>query len=190
MRRACRRSARTRASVLLPTRSGPSMAMKRGGCGPRWGTSARLAAEESLPGIVRRAPIRFGATPRIIANLMRLRGCGLDVHQTALACLLIVLKNGQVHKQVRTFGTATRELLSLREWLLSQGCTHVAMENTGVDWTALVEAANAAARAKGTYLRDKFSRLKARRGYKRAAVAVAHTILVAIDQIFSHQVLR
>jgi len=30
--------------------------------------------------------------------------------------------------------------------------------------TALVEAANAAARAKGTYLRDKFYRLKARRG--------------------------
>ena len=35
--------------------------------------------------------------------------------------------------------------------------------------TALVEAANAAARTKGTYLRDKFYRLKARRGYKRAA---------------------
>jgi len=37
--------------------------------------------------------------------------------------------------------------------------------------TALVEAAHAAARTKGTYLRDKFHRLKARRGYKRAAVA-------------------
>ena len=45
--------------------------------------------------------------------------------------------------------------------------------------TALVEAANAAARAKGTYLRDKFYRLKARRGYKRALVAVAHKMLVA-----------
>lgn len=32
--------------------------------------------------------------------------------------------------------------------------------------TALVEAANAAARAKGTYLRDKFYRVKARRGCK------------------------
>ena len=39
--------------------------------------------------------------------------------------------------------------------------------------TALVEAANAAARTKGTYLRDKFYRVKARRGYKRAAVAIA-----------------
>ncbi|SRR6266404_365929 len=63
------------------------------------------------------------------------RGCGLDVHQaTVVACLLIVLKNRQVQKQVRTFGTTTRELLSLREWLLSEGCTHVAMESTGVYW--------------------------------------------------------
>jgi hypothetical protein len=38
--------------------------------------------------------------------------------------------------------------------------------------TALVEAAHCAARTKGTYLRDKFYRVKARRGYKRAAVMV------------------
>jgi transposase len=63
------------------------------------------------------------------------RGCGLDVHQaTVVACLLIVLKNGKAQKQIRTFGTTTRELVSLREWLLSEGCTHVAMESTGVYW--------------------------------------------------------
>ena len=63
------------------------------------------------------------------------RGCGLDVHQaTVVACLLIVVNNGKVQKQVRTFGTTTRELLSLREWLLGEGCTHVAMESTGVYW--------------------------------------------------------
>jgi len=54
--------------------------------------------------------------------------------------------------------------------------------------TALVEAANAAARAKGTYLRDKFYRLKARRGYKRAAVAIAHKILVSTYHMLSEQV--
>jgi len=54
--------------------------------------------------------------------------------------------------------------------------------------TALVEAATAAARTKGTYLRDKFYRLKARRGYKRAIVAVAHKILVAIYHMFSQRV--
>src|SRR5437667_12336562 len=63
------------------------------------------------------------------------RGCGLDVHQaTVVACLLIVLQNGKVQKQIRTFGTTTRELQSLREWLLSEGCTHIAMESTGGYW--------------------------------------------------------
>jgi transposase len=63
------------------------------------------------------------------------RGCGLDVHQaTVVACLLIVLKNGKVQKQVRTFGTTTRELVDLRAWLLSEGCTHVALESTGIYW--------------------------------------------------------
>jgi transposase len=54
--------------------------------------------------------------------------------------------------------------------------------------TALVEAANAAARAKGTYLREKFFRLKARSGHKRAAMAVAHKILVAAYHMLSDQV--
>ena len=55
------------------------------------------------------------------------RGCGLDVHQaTVVACWLIVRGDGRVPKQMRTFGTNTRELVGLREWLLSDGCTHVA----------------------------------------------------------------
>jgi len=32
------------------------------------------------------------------------RGCGMDVHQaTVVACLLVVLKDGKVQKQIRTF---------------------------------------------------------------------------------------
>ncbi|HET6177224.1 MAG TPA: transposase [Candidatus Sulfotelmatobacter sp.] len=54
--------------------------------------------------------------------------------------------------------------------------------------TALVEAANAAARTKATYLPDKFYRLKARRGYKRAAGAIAHKILTSIYHMFSQQI--
>jgi len=57
------------------------------------------------------------------------------VHQaTVVACLLTVGKGGKVQKQIRTFGTTTRELLSLRIWLLTEGCSHVAMESTGVYW--------------------------------------------------------
>jgi transposase len=61
--------------------------------------------------------------------------CGLDVHQaTVVACLLSVLDSGKVKKEIRSFGTTTRELLRLRDWLLGQGCTRVAMESTGVYW--------------------------------------------------------
>lgn len=49
--------------------------------------------------------------------------------------------------------------------------------------TALVQAAMCAARKKGSYLKDKFWRLKARRGAKRAAMAIAHKILIAAYHI-------
>src|SRR5712692_3227150 len=58
-------------------------------------------------------------------------GCGgLDVHaKTVVACLI---KQGK--KQIRTFATMTDELLQLADWLSSAGCTHVAIESTGVYW--------------------------------------------------------
>lgn len=43
---------------------------------------------------------------------------------------------------------------------------------------ALIEAAHGAARSKDTYLAAQYQRLAARRGKKRAALAVAHSILV------------
>ncbi len=45
--------------------------------------------------------------------------------------------------------------------------------------TILVGAAISAGRCRGSYLRDKYHRLKARRGALRAALAIAHKILVA-----------
>lgn len=45
---------------------------------------------------------------------------------------------------------------------------------------ALTEAARAAARTRRTYLAAQYHRIAARRGAKRAAVAVAHTILVIV----------
>ena len=45
--------------------------------------------------------------------------------------------------------------------------------------TMLVGAAISAARTGGSYLKDKFHRLKARRGAMRAALAIAHKILVS-----------
>jgi transposase len=37
-------------------------------------------------------------------------------------------------KEIRTFGTMTEDLLELTDWLAAAGCTHVAMESTGVYW--------------------------------------------------------
>ena len=57
----------------------------------------------------------------------------------------------------------------------------------GQKWlvSALVEAAHAASRTKDTYLSAQFHRLRARRGAKRAAVAVAHSILRIVYHLIS-----
>ena len=61
--------------------------------------------------------------------------CGLDVHKrTVVACLLRAPRAGQRRKEVRTFDTMTDGLLALADWLHAAGCTHVAMESTGVYW--------------------------------------------------------
>jgi transposase len=63
------------------------------------------------------------------------RCCGLDIHKkTVVACLITPDANGQRHKQVRTFRTLTADLLAFHDWLAGAGCTHVAMESTGVYW--------------------------------------------------------
>ncbi len=63
------------------------------------------------------------------------RCCGLDVHKkTVVACLLVVGADGRLHKEIRTFSTMSADLLALADWLTAQGCTHVALESTGVYW--------------------------------------------------------
>lgn len=60
---------------------------------------------------------------------------GLDVHKhTVVACLSRTAPGGRRTKEVRTFGTTTQALTTLRDWLCAAGCTHVAMESTGVYW--------------------------------------------------------
>jgi transposase len=61
------------------------------------------------------------------------RCAGLDVHKdTVVACVRRV--STPQRREVRTFGTTTSELSELADWLGSHGCTHVAMEATGVYW--------------------------------------------------------
>jgi transposase len=64
------------------------------------------------------------------------RCAGLDLGKDSLvACVRI--HGGPVQHTVRTFGTTTRELLALSEWLTAQRVTHVAMEATGTYWRAV-----------------------------------------------------
>jgi transposase len=62
------------------------------------------------------------------------RCCGLDVHRDMVVACLSSIEAGQRRKELRTFRTVTTELLAMRQWLLSEGCSHVGMESTGVLW--------------------------------------------------------
>jgi len=63
------------------------------------------------------------------------RCCGLDIHKkVVVACLITPGPQGRPGKEIRSFGTMTADLLELSDWLTAAGCTHVAMESTGVYW--------------------------------------------------------
>src|SRR3954454_13853831 len=62
------------------------------------------------------------------------RCAGLDVHKATVVAAVRLVAGGKVAREVRTFGTTTAGLLELAEWLSESGCTHVAMEATGVYW--------------------------------------------------------
>lgn len=57
------------------------------------------------------------------------RGCGLDVHKKTVVATI----NGEgLQRSTREFGTFTSSLTELKDRLLENGITHVAMESTGV----------------------------------------------------------
>jgi transposase len=63
--------------------------------------------------------------------------CGLDIQKrTVVACLLRPGQDGESTstQETRTFATTMDALLALCEWLAAAGCTHVAMQATGVYW--------------------------------------------------------
>ena len=63
------------------------------------------------------------------------RCAGLDVHQeTIVACVLKGELDKKPKSEVRTFGTYTKDLEELHEWLLQEEVEQVAMESTGVLW--------------------------------------------------------
>jgi transposase len=61
------------------------------------------------------------------------RCAGLDVHKDTVVAAVRCVSEPR-HHEVRSFATTTTGLLALADWLAAHGCTHVAMEATGVYW--------------------------------------------------------
>jgi len=62
------------------------------------------------------------------------RCAGLDVHKDTVVAAVRLVEAGGLTRAVETFATTTPGLLALSAWLEEHGCTHVAMEATGVYW--------------------------------------------------------
>jgi transposase len=62
------------------------------------------------------------------------RCAGLDVHKETVVGCVRLASGGKITREVKTFETTTSGLLLLLKWLTEMGCTHVAMEATGVYW--------------------------------------------------------
>lgn len=62
------------------------------------------------------------------------RCAGLDVHKDLVVACARVQRRAKVEREQGRFATTTRGLLELEGWLAAHGCTHVAMEATGVYW--------------------------------------------------------
>lgn len=63
------------------------------------------------------------------------RCAGLDVHKKNVkACFISPGEGGKRKKETRSYLTMTQNLLEMRDWLKERGCTHIAMEATGVYW--------------------------------------------------------
>lgn len=62
------------------------------------------------------------------------RCAGLDVHKDLVVGCIRIAEGRRVHTELGEFGTTTKELLRLLDWLSSHAVTHAAMESTGVYW--------------------------------------------------------
>lgn len=59
------------------------------------------------------------------------RGCGIDVHKKLLVA---TIRGTGIKEETREFDGFTESIELMREWLLKNKITHIAMESTGVYW--------------------------------------------------------
>jgi hypothetical protein len=70
-------------------------------------------------------------------DLLHDRCAGLDVHQATVVACVRWVHGRVVRREVREFGTSTRELHELGDWLRAHGVIPVVLESTGVYWKPL-----------------------------------------------------
>jgi hypothetical protein len=100
-------------------------------CGP---TVCRSRLGKHAAEILHQKRTPYTVIPRRCSlDVIYARCCGLDVHKkTVVACLIRSTEGQPPQKEGRTFRTMTVELLARADWLHEAGCTHVALESTGV----------------------------------------------------------
>jgi transposase len=67
-------------------------------------------------------------------EVLHQRCAGLDVHKKTVVASIRLATENKLVTEVKTFATTTAGLLALSDWLSENGCTHAAMEATGVYW--------------------------------------------------------
>ena len=67
-------------------------------------------------------------------EVLHQRCAGLDVHKKTVVACVRFASEGKVVTEVKTFAATTQGLLALSDWLSENGCSHIAMEATGVYW--------------------------------------------------------
>src|SRR3982751_3582264 len=105
--------------------SGCRFAPPIGAGAPALSTQERLILLSGVPGRLR------GGSMDVLYPYC----AGIDVHKKTISvCVLTPGAHGKPQSQIREYGTHTRELLEMADWLLQNQVTHVGMESTGVYW--------------------------------------------------------
>lgn len=116
---------------------------------------------------------------------------GLDVHKTLIyACIGITDNNGRTEYKQARFSSFSKGLKELLNWLVKYNCFDVCMESTGKYWIPvfnileLVQIANALLKSKEhPEFGERYRRIKASRGHKKAIISICRMLLTAIWHI-------
>ena len=72
-------------------------------------------------------------------QLLHSRCAGLDVHKKSVSVCARIQQGNKTIIETAVFGTFTRDLERLRDWLSAHKVQQVAMESTGVYWIPVFE---------------------------------------------------